>query len=478
MSPPVEDKLPLRLKLVHGMGSIAYGVKDNGFSTFLLLFYNQVLGLEATLVSAALMLALFIDAFIDPIVGHMSDRTYTRWGKRLPWLYIAPIPLGFAWLLLWSPPEGAHGHIFLYLLATAVLVRALVSCCEVPSVALVPELTRDYDERTGLMRFRYLFAWGGGLLMLFLAYGVFLKPDAGHAIGQLNPEGYWNYGLFGGLLIMLTVLLSAAGQHKRVARLPEVRPVPTSVGHAFQEIRESLSNRAFLIFALAAGLAVISQGTTFSISNYLYLYVWQFNQTAFGFYPVVLFLSVVAAFFLVIPLNRKWDKPHTAAYAAIAGVVLWVAPFLLRLVDLWPEIGSTASTLGVFAFFFLANALGVTVMISASSMIADIVEDAQVKTGRRTEGIFFAGNFFIQKCATGVGIFISGMIISWAGLSTQTAPSAVAPEVIDRLTTAYIIMVAVLAVLSALVFARFPIRRNDHEARVRQLAAAASLKGD
>jgi GPH family glycoside/pentoside/hexuronide:cation symporter len=117
-------------------------------------------------------------------------------------------------------------------------------------------------------------------------------------------------------------------------------------------------------------------------------------------------------------------------------------------------------------------------MISASSMIADIVEDAQVKTGRRTEGIFFAGNFFIQKCATGVGIFISGMIISWAGLSTQTAPSAVAPEVIDRLTSAYIIMVAVLAVLSALVFARFPIRRDDHEARVRQLAAAASLKGD
>ena len=64
MNTPVEDKLPLRLKLVHGMGSIAYGVKDNGFSTFLLLFYNQVLGLEATLVSAALMLAC-ISAFMS-----------------------------------------------------------------------------------------------------------------------------------------------------------------------------------------------------------------------------------------------------------------------------------------------------------------------------------------------------------------------------------------------------------------------------
>lgn len=477
MSATAEDRLPLRLKLVHGMGSIAYGVKDNGFSTFLLLFYNQVLGLDAALVSTALMLALFIDAFIDPFVGHMSDRTYTRWGKRLPWLYFASIPLGFAWLLLWAPPEGAHGHTFLYLLVTAVFVRALVSCCEVPSVSLVPELTRDYDERTSLMRFRYLFAWAGGLLMLFLAYNVFLRPDATHKVGQLNPEGYWEYGLFGGLLIAASVFLSAVGQHQRVARLPESRPAPTNIGHAFDEIRQSLSNRAFLTFAAAAALAVISQGTTFALSNYLYLYVWKFDQTAFGYYPSVLFLSVIAAFFIVIPLNRRWDKPHTAAYMAVTSVAFWITPFLLRLAGLWPETGTTTSTIAIFAFFFLSNTFGVTVMISASSMIADIVEDEQVKTGRRTEGVFFAGNFFIQKCATGLGIFISGMIISWAGLSTQTAPDAVAVEVIDRLTTAYIVLVAVLGTLSAMVFVRFPIRRHDHEARVRQLAATASSKG-
>ena len=477
MTAAAEGRLPLRLKLVHGLGSIAYGVKDNGFSTFLLLFYNQVLGLQATLVSTALMLALFIDAFIDPLIGHLSDRTYTRLGRRLPWLYVAPIPLGLAWLLLWAPPAAADGHIFIYLVVTAVFVRALVSACEVPSVALVPELTRDYDERTSLMRFRYLFGWAGGLLMLYLAYGVFLKPDAGHKVGQLNPDGYWEYGLFGGLLIAVTVLLSAAGQHKRVGHWPETRPVPTSVTHALDEIRESLSNRAFAIFVLAAGFAVISQGITFSISNYLYLYVWRFDQAAFGLYPVVLFLSVVAAFFLVAPLNQRWDKPHTAAYASIISVCLWVSPFLLRLVDLWPQAGTQASTWGVFLFFFLANAFGVTVSISASSMIADIVEDAQVKTGRRTEGIFFAGNFFVQKCATGVGIFASGIIISWAGLSVQTAPDAVAADVVDRLTLAYIAIVALLAVLASIVFARFPIRRHDHEERVRQLAAGASSKG-
>ncbi len=466
---PAARKLPLRLKLVHSLGSIAYGVKDNGFSTFLLIFYNQVLGLQATFVSAALMVALFIDALIDPIVGHLSDRTYTRWGRRLPWLYAAPIPLGLAWLLLWMPPEGAHGHIFLYLIATAVLVRALVSCCEVPSVALVPELTSDYDERTGLMRFRFLFGWAGGLLMLFLAYRVFLVPGDGYDVGQLNPNGYWRYGLFGGALMAATVLCSAMGQHRRIAHYPAERLPPVSWRHSFDEIRTALSNRAFVVLASASAFALVSQGITFSISNYLYIYVWRFGQSDFAVYPIMLFLSVIAAFFLVVPLNRIFDKPRTAAYATMLGIGFWVIPFLLRLAGLWPEAGTPISTWGVFVFFFLGNSFAVTVMISASSMIADIVEDGQEKTGRRTEGVFFAGNFFIQKCATGVGIFVSGIIISWAGLSTKTNADQVLTQVIDRLTGAYIGIIFVLALVSAGIFARFPIRRHDHEARLERL---------
>ena len=90
---PASTRLPVRLKLFHGLGSVAYGVKDNGFSTFLLIFYSQVVGLDASLVSLALMFALLADAFVDPLIGYFSDRTYTRCGRRLPWLYLDPIPL-------------------------------------------------------------------------------------------------------------------------------------------------------------------------------------------------------------------------------------------------------------------------------------------------------------------------------------------------------------------------------------------------
>jgi glycoside/pentoside/hexuronide:cation symporter, GPH family len=473
MSIPPADRVPLRVKFFHGFGSIAYGIKDNGFSTFLLIFYNQVLGMEAALVSAALMLALVIDAFADPVIGHLSDRTYTRWGRRLPWLYIAPIPLAFAWLLMWAPPPGIGGWIFVYLVVVAIVVRTLLSCCEVPSVSLVAELTADYDERTSLMRFRYLFGWAGGLLLLFLAYDVFLVPTEGHPVGQLNPEGYWRYGLFGAGLMATAVIVSALGQHKRVARWPDSKPQPTTVGQSLGEIRESLSHRAFLVLIGAGAIAYTSQGVTFSIANYLYIFVWQFSKEAFQIYPWMLFASVIGSFFLVGPLNRKFGKKMTAMICGAIGAVFWVTPFILRVADIWPAVGSTTSTALLFVFFFFANVFSVMVMISASSMIADIVEASQEVTGRRTEGLFFAGNFFMQKCATGLGIFITGLIVSLSGMPEKALPGQVDEGVINGLTISYCIVVTVAVIVSTTIFSRFPITRADHEERLRKLAVAS-----
>ncbi len=161
----VQGPLPQRLKFVHGFGAVAFGVKDSGFSFFLLIFYNQVLGMDAALVSAALACALLVDAVVDPILGNLSDRTYTRWGRRLPWLYAAALPLALAWAVLWNPTiDGTPG--FWELLGIAVVVRVLLSACEVPSISLLPEITQDYDERTTLFRYRYLFGWIGGIANL------------------------------------------------------------------------------------------------------------------------------------------------------------------------------------------------------------------------------------------------------------------------------------------------------------------------
>ena len=466
---PVEGKLPTRLALFHGMGSIAYGVKDNGFSTFLLLYYNQVLGMDAKLVSFALLLALVLDAFLDPVIGYLSDRTYTRWGRRLPWLYIAPIPLALAWVAMWTP-GGEPGFWSLVLLA--MLVRALLSACEVPSVSLVPELTRDYDERSRLMRFRFLFGWAGGLLMLFLAYDVFL------ADGMLEAEGYYQYGIAGAVLMAGSVLVSAFAQHRYATGLPDRRPERMSLKNAFGEIAESLSHPAFLVLLAAGAFAYTSQGITFSIANYLYLFIWKFDAFAFRLYPFVLFASVVAIFVTIGPMHRKWGKRETAIGCALIGMVFWVTPFILRAVDAWPVEGSSPSTFALFAFFFMANWFSVGAMISASSMMADVVEASEEKTGRRSEGTFFAGNFFIQKCATGLGIFVTGMLVDLAGIPEQADPATVPQAAVDTLSLTYAMTVAVFAIAIAVILRRFPITRADHERRVATLNKTARVDPD
>lgn len=474
---PASAKLPTRLKIFHGFGSVAYGIKDNGFSTFLLIFYSQVVGLDAKLVSLALMVALIADAFVDPVIGHMSDRTYTRWGRRHPWLYLAPLPLAASWMLLWSPPAD-HTYIFLYLVVVAILVRTLVSCCEVPSQSLVAELTTDYDERTAIVRLRYLFGWGGGLLVFFLANAVFLRKDATHAFGQLNPEGYWKYGLCGAAIMVISVLVSALGQHSRVARLPAIRPAPTSPLKALREMRESLRHPAALILLGASLIAISSTQMTFTISNFLYLYVWEFSESAFALLPWLLMAGVVASFVLVKPLHRRFGKRLTAIVCGIISLILWITPFALRLARVWPEAGTFESTGWLLAFMLVANVNAVIVMVSAQSMLADVVEASQAQTGRRTEGIFAAGWMFVQKCGTAVGIGTTGLLVSLAGLESKAVPGQVATGVIDRLTIAYCVLVILAAVVSTLIFARFPISRADHEARVAALDAAARIDLD
>lgn len=467
----VKGPVPLRIRLIQGSGAIAFGVKDNGFSFFLLIFYNQVLGMDAALVGAALGLALIVDALVDPLIGYLSDRTYTRWGRRLPWLYAAPIPLAFLWVFLWSPP-GGEAPSFLGLLGIAIGVRLLLSACEVPSVSLVPEITADYDERTTLFRYRFLCGWTGGLLMMVLAYFVFMRGPE----GILSPDGYLGWGITGAVIMVASVMGSAAGLHRTVAHLPPVKPPPFSWRAAFHEIREAFSEHAFVIWAAGALAAYVSQGITFSISQYVNTFVWQFDEGAFMLYPVVLAISVILMFLIVSPLHRRFGKPACAAGAALIAVTVAFMPYALFLAGAWPQPGTALSTGLYYAFVVVGNTAGIVTMISATSMVAEIVEAFQQRTGRRAEGSFYAGNWLVQKCATGAGIFLSGQIIALAQIPKGAVPGSVGAGALETMILLYGGASIVLALVTAWFMGRFPISRADHEARVAALDMAA--RGD
>ena len=474
IAPPPAEQLPLRLKFFHGFGSIAYGVKENGFATFLLLYYNQVVGIDAALVGTAIMVALIADAFVDPVIGELTDRTQTRWGRRLPWLYGAPIPLALAWMMLWSPPEGSTAFVLTWLIGWAIVVRSLVSMCEVPSVALVPELTSDYDERTILMRYRFLFGWAGGLLMLILAYGVFFREA-----GETDPRGYFPYAIACATLMAVAVLISALGQHKRVAKPSPPQPRHSGgLGAIAREMRKTLSNRAFLWLVFAALFAFTNQGIAFSLTNYFLGFLWQFTQVEKVGYGLMLFVTMIAAFIIIPSLAKRFGKREAAMIGGAVSLTVNATLFLLYYFGLFPGLPGKPSVVAMFALVFFVNTGAIILMVLSSSMMADVVEASQAETGRRSEGLFFAGYFFMQKCATGAGIFLAGQILSWASFPIGSAPGEVAQGVIANLALGYVVVLVAVGTTGLLVLRRFPIDRASHEQRVAALSGAARIDPD
>lgn len=463
---PAPRRIGKQSMLAYGFGAVAYGVKDAGFQTFLLLFYNQVIGLPAVQVGAAIMAALLLDAMIDPAIGAASDRTRSRWGRRHPWMYASAIPIAVGWLLLWNPPELPHAAMLGWVFATAVIVRTAVSAYEVPSVALTPELTADYDERTRIMAYRYLFGWAGGLAMLVAAYTLFLVPGEGQPNGLLNREGYGLFAAVGAGAMAGAILISALGTHHEIGRLPRPEIQKTTVRQTFRELVETVRNRAFALLMLAGLCAYSAQGVGFALSNYLYTFVWLFPTAAFMALGGVLFAGVVAAFFIAPRVAARWGKRKAAAVFMTAAPVLLGLPYWLRIAGLFPPPGDPAMLPLLFGIFILNTACGVSAFMLGASMMADVVEHSETQTGRRSEGVFFAGAFFVQKCTSGIGIGLAGLILWIAGFPDGAKPGQVPDAVIDRLTIIFTLGYLALGWSAAWFYARFPFGKAEHDARI------------
>lgn len=471
---PLARRLSVGTMASYGFGSVAYGVKDAGFGTFLLIYYNQVVGVNPGTVGLVIMLALLLDAFVDPAVGLLSDRTQGKWGRRHPWMYASAIPIAIGWLLLWNPPASlAEPMKLVWLFVTAVIVRSAVSCYEVPSQALTPELTQDYDERTRITAYRYLFGWIGGLAILLLAYRVFLVPTARYPNGLLNADGYHRLALASVGLMVVAILASAMGTHREIGRLPKVVIVKQGLADNLRELWETMHNRGFVVLMLAGVCAYTNQGISYALSTYFYNYVWQFSPGALGLLPLALLTGAAAAFVIAPRVGRRTSKPRAAFWFVILGAILQTMPYWLRLAGVLPSPATQALLPVLFAIFAVATALNVSAFILGASMMADVVEDSQARTGRRNEGVFFAGSFFVQKCTSGIGIAGAGLILILASFPKAAKAGTVPVATLDRLTLLFIIVYVVLAICAALLFTRFPFGRLEHDARIARLAKAA-----
>jgi GPH family glycoside/pentoside/hexuronide:cation symporter len=469
-------RLSFPTRFFYGFGSVAFGVKDNGFSYFLGFFYAQVVGLPAATVGLAIMFAFILDAFIDPVIGQLSDNTRSRWGRRHPWMYASAVPVAASYLLLWNPPKGwEQPALVAYLISTAVLIRSFISCYEIPSAALAAELTTDYDERTRLLSYRYLFGWVGGLAMYGLALAVFLRPDAAHPVGQLNPAGYAKYGLFAGALMIVAILTTSIGTHKEI---PNLRPPPqerVTLGRLAREMFGTLANRTFLMILASSFFYAMGIGLGFSINLYFSTYFWEFSSAQIAAFTFSSLAAAVLAFAIAPRIAQRFDKKPAAMILIPTGLAISVAPIVLRLLGAFPANGSPVLYPTIFISNIFGVGLGIVGSILFTSMIADVVEDSELRTGRRQEGLFFAAAAFINKAVSGMGIFTAGMIISAIHFPKGVKPGDIPPEIVRSLGLTYVPVQLVLYGITVLLLTGYRISRASHAETLRQLAAAADL---
>lgn len=474
--PPV----PKRTQILYGFGSVAYGIKDSGFSTLLLLFYNQVIGLPAELVGLAIGIALIMDAFIDPIIGNISDNIDTRWGRRHPFMYGCILPVMLGYLLLWFPPEGSDMLRFWYLLGIAFVVRASISCFEIPAAALVPELTRDYDERTSITAWRYFFGWIGGLLMLIFTFSFLLVKTSEYPVPMANRDGYSAYAFIAAAMMGFSVLVAALATHSRIPTFPKQKDHGETILQSFRAVFGIFRNKAFGILILGGVFAYTIQGIGLALFPYLYGYYWNFAQWQTSLYLIVLLFAAGAASYVAPIVSKKLGKRRTLVTFTLASATLSSSVYFLSWLGFFPERGSPLLMPVLFTIVGAGTASNIVGFIIGASIMADVVEDSEEKTGRRSEGLFFAGNFFMQKCTTGIGLSVAGVILALVGFPEKADPATLGDDVRERLAITYAILVLVIGYAAAFVFSFHPHSREAHEARVARLAEAgggAPLQG-
>jgi Na+/melibiose symporter-like transporter len=468
------DKPSLLTRISYGFGAGAYGIKDGGFSYFLLLFYSQVIGVDARLVGLAITVALVIDAIVDPVIGYWSDNFRSRWGRRHPFLYASALPTAGIYFLVWDPPSGwSQTSLFWYLLCLASLTRISISLYEIPSTALGPELAKSYDERSALFGWRLFFAWSIGSIMTVANFTLIFPAFATSAIpnGQFNRDAYELYGIIASVLIFVAIMASALGTHSHIKhmRAPQAQRA-LGLKAIFREIFDTIANRDFTALFMAAIFGAIATGISASLSFYFSAYFWGFTSEQIGLITMSVFASAAIGGGMSPLVSRRLGKQRGAVVIGLLAGLALPLPIILRLFGLLPPNGDPAIFWIVFFVTMIDVGLIICFQALTASMLADLVEQAEVRTGRRNEGIFFAANTFIRKAVQGLGVMAASFVLTLAQFPKGANPSQVPDSSLWQLGATYVPAIWLVWGLMIFAVSRYRLSRSGHEANLATLA--------
>lgn len=462
------DKLPLHIKLIYGLGDWGTAASTTARNAFwLFIFLTNVVGLKPSVASMVVVIGRIWDGINDPLVGMLSDRLDTRWGRRRPFLLFGAIPFGISFFLLFVvPPFESHTALAIYYTIVYLLFDTLYTIVNVPYSALTPELTQDYDERSKLAGWRMgisiLASLVTGATFTLLAERVIANWWLGGGTAALRTGYAITAAIWGLTLVIPLILLFFAIEE------PEHVPNPEPF-EPLRIFREVFSNRPF---RLAAIIYLLSFTSVDIVLVVFVRFLIDYVRVAPGFENLIVALALGIALLtmpLVIKLMQWYGKRNT-----YIGSMTFMAMVLLIMTRVPPG----GQTLIIVAAVLAGLGLGAANAIPWA-IVADVVEADELQFGKRREGSFAGYLVFFRKLASALAIFVVGQALSASGFISGNSGSAfiAQPESALFMLRVFIgVVPAILLLGSVLVAIRYPLDRAAYNAIRQQLAERRALQ--
>jgi len=413
----IKNKLPLWLKLLYGSGD--WGLSSIGMmrSIFYALYLTDVVGIEPRLASIGALVGIVWDAINDPLIGMLSDRMKTRWGRRRPFLLWFAFPFGLSFVILWSAPNWeSQIALMIYVTLAFMISDTLTTLVAMPYLALTPELTRDYDERTTLSSFRTVFQLLAAIAVVVAAPMI---VDEVILRGGTQQQGFILAGAIFGLTGALPLFF--IGWFVREKFIPEQQedlPFRETLRVAWKNIPFRYAAGIYMFNWSAVDMIVIT------FPYFLLYWVAEGNLLA-KINILGVDLALESAFFgtlmlvciLCVPFWLWLARTHNKREAYILGMVFWV---IVQGLIFTIQPGET----GYLLFIAALAGVGVSAAyILPDSILPDVIEWDELRTRRRQEGIYYGIRTLIRKLTGALIIFLTLQVLGWSGY--QSPPDGV-----------------------------------------------------
>lgn len=396
------EKLSLKEKIGYSVGDTASNLFFQTFMLFLLYFYTDVFGLPAATVGTLFLITRIWDAFNDPIMGTIADRTNTRWGKFRPYILIFALPFGIMGVLTFTTPDFDATGKLIYAFITYNLLMMMYTAVNVPYSALMGVITSNSMERTELSTYRFVAAFIGGIIVQ--ASTISLVKYFGN--GNEAVGWQWAMGTLAGLAFILFFITFITTKER-------VLPPKEQKNILSQDLKDLFSNKPWLLIAGATIfqlLLIVIRNS--SIMYYFKYYVQDQQLNLFGYTIDLSFEAFASSFMLsgtIVTIigailtkwfAKKFDKKNTyAGFLALSAVTSTLFYFLK------PENVILIYLLNlVFSFSFGP------VSVLQWAMYTDAADYSEWKNKRRATGLIMAASLFALK----VGLTLGGAIVGWS----------------------------------------------------------------